>query len=72
MTWEHQIEESQAKGLKRTSLIKKFAGTSWGANLSMLKKAYTGYVRPAIEYGIPARELRQSLGWKRCKIRTFE
>ena len=40
------------KGMQRTALIKKMAGSKWGANHNILKKTYQGYVRPVLEYGI--------------------
>ena len=52
LTWHKQLEEIQKKGLRRTAFMKKLSGTAWGANMSVLKKAYVGYVRPAIEYGV--------------------
>ena len=54
LTWKQQTEEIQRKGMRRTAFMKKLAGTSWGANMTVLKKAYVGYVRPAVEYGIAA------------------
>ena len=33
---------------------KKLAGTDWGANGKILSRAYTGYVRPALEYEMSA------------------
>ena len=38
--------------MQRTALIKKMAGSKWGANHNILKKTYQGYVRPVLEYGI--------------------
>ena len=31
--------------------MKKLAGSDWGANHSILKKTYTSYIRPTLEYG---------------------
>ena len=36
------------------SLMKKLAGTTWGANSQILKTVYTGSVRPIMEYGMSA------------------
>ena len=52
LTWNKQMDKVQTKGVRRAALMKKLSGTSWGANMSVLKKAYIGYVRPAVEYGI--------------------
>ena len=32
-------------------ILKKLAGTQWGANLKTLKQVYIGTVRPVLEYG---------------------
>ena len=52
MTWYKQIENVQKNGIRRTSLLKKLTGRSWGAYMKVLKKTYVGYVRPVIEYGM--------------------
>ncbi|KAK3784245.1 hypothetical protein RRG08_031630 [Elysia crispata] len=52
LTWCKQTENVQKDGIRRTSLLKKLAGTSWGADMKVLKKTYVGYVRPVIEYGM--------------------
>ena len=52
LTWCKQIENVQKNGIRRTLLLKKLAGTSWGADMKVLKKTYAGYVRPVIEYGM--------------------
>ena len=44
LTWKHQIEKAQTKGIQRLSILKKLAGTQWGANADILKKTYKGYV----------------------------
>ena len=38
LTWAKQLEVTQTKGIKRMNLMKKLAGTDWGANMSVLKK----------------------------------
>lgn len=35
------------------AIMKKLAGTTWGANSSILKQVYTGAVRPIVEYASP-------------------
>ena len=54
LTWKKQFEKTQTKGIQRLSLMKKLAGTDWGAHHSILKKTYTSYVRPTLEYGSTA------------------
>ena len=51
LTWKHQ---AQTKGIQRLSILKKLAGTQWGANADILKKTYKRYVRPTLEYGMSA------------------
>jgi hypothetical protein len=34
--------------------VKKLAGSTWGANGNILKRLYTGMVRPVLEYDIMA------------------
>lgn len=53
-TWRKQIEKSESRGKSRLALMKKLAGTTWGADAKNLKKMYTGRVRPVLEYGITA------------------
>ena len=36
------------------AIMKKLAGTTWGADEKVLKNLYTGRVRPVLEYGIAA------------------
>ena len=52
LIWCKQIENVQKNGIRRTSLLKKLSGRSWGAGMKVLKKTYVGYVIPVIEYGI--------------------
>ena len=54
LTWKHQMEKAQTKGIQRLSILKKLAGTQWGTNADILKKTYKGYVRPTLEYGMSA------------------
>ena len=42
------------KGIRKLALLKKLAGTHWGANSKILKTVYTGAVRPTLEYGASA------------------
>ena len=51
LTWKNQIENLQSKGMRRLALMKKLSGSDWGADHSILKKTYTSYVRPTLEYG---------------------
>ena len=50
LTWKPHIEATRARAIRRLALMKKLAGTTWGASASVLKQVYTGYVRPVVEY----------------------
>ena len=45
-------EEGQKETLPH--IMKKLAGTKWGASSNILKQVYTGNVRPVMEYGAAA------------------
>jgi ribonuclease HI len=51
LTWNSQLDKAAEKGQKRLALMKKLAGTTWGANAKTLKTVYSGSVRPVLEYG---------------------
>nr|KAG5688528.1 hypothetical protein BaRGS_031312 [Batillaria attramentaria] len=42
LTWNPHIREMEKRATKRLSLMKKLAGTKWGANSSILKRVYIG------------------------------
>ena len=54
LTWRQQSKKTEARGKVRLALMKKLAGTTWGADTSTLKRLYTGRVRPVLEYGMTA------------------
>ena len=54
MTWKQQIGKAETRGKARLAIMKKLAGTTWGADAGVLKKMYTGRVRPVLEYGVTA------------------
>ena len=54
LTWKAQLQKNQTKAKIRMALMKKLAGTKWGANHSVLKKMYVGRIRPTLEYGMSA------------------
>ena len=54
LTWKQQTEKAEARAKVRLALMKKLTGTSWGADARILKKLYTGSVRPVLEYGVTA------------------
>lgn len=54
LTWKPQIERAEIRAKKRLGLMKKLAGTTWGADTRTLKSLYVGRVRPVLEYGMAA------------------
>ena len=50
LTWKPHIEEIQGRAFKKLAVLKKLAGTSWGANAQILRQVYTCTVRPVAEY----------------------
>ena len=42
LTWKKQTEKCLKRGMQRTALIKKMAGSKWGANHNILKKKLLG------------------------------
>ena len=54
LTWKQQTEKAEARVKVRLALMKKLAGTTWGADTVTLKRLYTGRVRPVLEYGMTA------------------
>ena len=54
LTWKNHISQTCTRATKKMSIMKKLAGTTWGANSNILKQLYTGAIRPIIEYASPA------------------
>ena len=52
LTWKKQAEKADTRGKVRLALMKKLAGSSWGADATTLKRLYTGRVRPVLEFGM--------------------
>ena len=45
----HQ-EAVAARSVRKLGLLKKLGGTTWGADTNILRRVYTGAVRPIMEY----------------------
>ena len=45
LSWKAQIETTEKRSYKKLSLMKKLAGTIWGANGKILGQVYTGAIR---------------------------
>ena len=54
LTWRTHIEKAETKARRKLAIMRKLAGTSWGANAKILKQVYQGTVRPHLEYSSSA------------------
>ena len=54
LTWKPHLNKAQARAKLRLGIMRKLAGTTWGADMNVLKKLYVGRVRPVLEYGMSA------------------
>ena len=54
LTWNPHIKDAERKATRKLLLMKKLAGTKWGANSKILKQLYAGAVGPVMEYGSSA------------------
>ena len=52
LTWKSLIEKAEKKAKIRLTIVRKLAGSKWGADMKTLNKAYIGNVRPALEYSM--------------------
>ena len=62
MTWKPHITKAETKARRKLAILRKLAGTTWGANEKTLKTVYQGSVRPHLEYG--------STAWSTCAKTT--
>ena len=51
MTWKPHINQAEGKARRKLNIMRKLAGTTWGATDKILKSVYQGTVRPHLEYG---------------------
>ncbi|KAK7093030.1 hypothetical protein V1264_008689 [Littorina saxatilis] len=51
MTWKPHINQAEGKARRKLNILRKLAGTTWGATDKILKSVYQGTVRPHLEYG---------------------
>ena len=54
LTWGPHIEDIEKKATKKLNIMRKLAGTNWGADKNILKQVYTSTVRPHLEYASTA------------------
>jgi hypothetical protein len=63
-TWKQHITSAEDKARRKMNIMRKLAGTEWGANEKVLKSVYQGNVRPYLEY-------RSSSWMTAAKTRVF-
>ena len=54
LTWKTHILRTEGQARKKLAMMRKLAGTTWGANEQILKTVYEGSVRPVLEYSSTA------------------
>jgi hypothetical protein len=54
LTWKAHLPNAETKARKKLAILRKLAGTNWGAHEKILKTVYLGTVRPILEYGSSA------------------
>ena len=54
LTWKQQTEKAEARAKVPLALMKKLAGTTWGADTVALKRLHTDRVIPVLEHGMTA------------------
>ena len=50
-TWKPHICNAETKARRKLALLRKLAGTQWGAAEAVLKNVYIGTIRPHLDYG---------------------
>ncbi|XP_052257940.1 uncharacterized protein LOC127862720 [Dreissena polymorpha] len=65
-TWKPHLMKAEGRARRKLAMMRKLAGTTWGANEHILKTVYQGTVRPQLEYSSPtwsstAKSNRQAL-----------
>ena len=53
-TWKPHIQKAETKAKRKLALLRKLAGSTWGANERTLRTVYEGSIRPHLEYGSAA------------------
>ena len=54
LTWNQHVQRAETKARRKLNIMRKLAGTTWGANEKILKQVYQSTVRPHLEYGAGA------------------
>ena len=50
-TWKTHISRAEVRARREYALLRKLAGTQWGAAGTVLRNVYIGTIRPHLEYG---------------------
>ena len=50
LAWKTHLETVAARSVRKLGLLKKLAGSAWGADTNILRRVYTGAVCPIMEY----------------------
>ena len=53
-TWKPHLQEAETRARRKLALMRKLAGSTWGADERTLRTVYEGAVRPHLEYGSAA------------------
>ena len=53
LTWKTHLETVAARSVRKLGLLKTLVGTTWEADTNILRRVYTGAVRPIMEYAQP-------------------
>ena len=53
-TWKPHIQKAATKAKRKLAILRKLAGSTWGANERTLRTVYEGSIRPHLEYGSAA------------------
>ena len=51
VTWKQHVRNAEGKARRKLNIMRKLAGSHWGANEKILKSVYQGAVPPHLEYG---------------------
>ena len=74
LTWKKHTEKCLRRGMQRTALIKKMAGSKWGANHNILKKKLSGICEasPGVRHKLlgPNSSHQLKKKFKKCNIKT--
>ena len=51
MTWKSYLTNAETKAMKKLAILRKLAGTNWGAHEKIQKSVYLSTIRPVVEFG---------------------